>query len=154
MQRSVCRRKAFSLVEMVVVILIIGILASIAVPRYFDQVARAHDQSQKIRLMMIRDALDRYLAENDRQLPAVSTAADLRNIVGPYLRDGFPPVEVGPAADSPTAAIDIDIVHSGGDINGVASPTKGWRYNADTGQFIINYSAATHLEPSVTYDEW
>ena len=54
----------FTLVEVVVVILIIGALAAIAVPRLLETSAVAADNALKQNLRMVRDSIELYAAEH------------------------------------------------------------------------------------------
>lgn len=57
-------KKTFTLIEMLIVIVIIGILASALVPRLQDMQARARDSKRKIDLKSIHDAVMVYFADN------------------------------------------------------------------------------------------
>jgi len=63
-----------------------------------------------------------------------------------YLRGPFPPCPVG-------ATNNLVRMQAGGPIQGQPAPGKGWRFYYNSGEFIINYNAATACHPSVTYDE-
>ena len=56
--------KGFTLLELLVVVLIIGILASIALPQYRNTVRRARVAEAKIALRAIVDATDRYILQH------------------------------------------------------------------------------------------
>lgn len=58
--------KAFTLIEMLIVIVIIGILAAALVPRLQDVQARARDTKRKIDLRSIYNANEIYMADNGR----------------------------------------------------------------------------------------
>lgn len=58
------RRPAFSLVELVMVVVIIGVIASIAVPRMTKASQRAELSSIQGNIRTIRMAIDRYYAEH------------------------------------------------------------------------------------------
>ena len=58
--------QGFTLLELLVVVLIIGILASIALPQYQSAVRKARVAEAKIALRALVDATDRWLLQNDR----------------------------------------------------------------------------------------
>lgn len=61
----VARHKAFSLVELVIVVVIIGIIASIAVPRLTSATVRAREQQAISVVASLQRALDLCLYEHD-----------------------------------------------------------------------------------------
>ena len=62
--RTTSGRPAFSLVELVIVIVIIGIIAAIAVPRFSSATASANDKQAKASAVILQNALDRVIAEH------------------------------------------------------------------------------------------
>ena len=56
--------KGFTLIEMLVVVLIIGILAGVALPQYTSAVRKARVAEAKIALRALIDATDRYILEH------------------------------------------------------------------------------------------
>ncbi len=57
-------KKGFTLIEMLVVVLIIGILAGVALPQYTNAVRKARVAEAKITLRALIDATDRYILAN------------------------------------------------------------------------------------------
>jgi prepilin-type N-terminal cleavage/methylation domain-containing protein len=57
------RRKGFTLIELLVVVLIIGILASIAIPQYFKVVEKARVAEAMSVIAGIKSAEERFLAK-------------------------------------------------------------------------------------------
>lgn len=73
----------FTLIELIVVMLIIAMLASLAVPRYFGSVQKSKDAVLKEDLTLMRDALDKYYGDNDKYPAALDELVSrkyLRNI--------------------------------------------------------------------------
>ena len=72
----------FSFIEMVLVLLVLGILFAIAVPRYRAQIVKAKEAVLEHNLATLRERLDQYRADHD-EFPA--NLADL--VVSGYLRE-------------------------------------------------------------------
>jgi general secretion pathway protein G len=58
--------RGFTLIELLVVMAIIGLLLSMAAPRYFSHVERARENALRASLSAMRDAIDKYHADLDR----------------------------------------------------------------------------------------
>ncbi|MDK2836344.1 MAG: type pilus assembly protein PilA, partial [Thermosediminibacterales bacterium] len=56
--------KGFTLIELIVVIAVLGILATLVVPRVVGVKADAEDKAGKANLKIVKNALERYYAEN------------------------------------------------------------------------------------------
>jgi general secretion pathway protein G len=59
------RTRGFTLIELLVVMAIIGVLLSIAAPRYFNHVEHARDNALRQSLAVMRDAIDKFHADTD-----------------------------------------------------------------------------------------
>ena len=71
----------FTLIELIVVMAIVALLASIAAPRYFRSVDRAKENTLHTSLNVMRDAIDQFAADKAR-LPDTLTELVAEN----YLR--------------------------------------------------------------------
>jgi general secretion pathway protein G len=129
------RRTGFTLIELVVVILILGILAGVAAPKLFDTSAKATDNSLKTTLSILRDSIELYAADNGGSTPAWTDSATFHSDLSNYLRGTFPNCPVGA-----TGLIGTNTVMNGASTTGATAP---WRYNATTGEFFVNYGTAS-----------
>ena len=142
-------RSAFTLIELVVVILILGVLAGVAAPKLLGTSARATDHGLCQTLTIVRDAIEHYAVDHGGAIPpCTGTGADFRTALEPYIRSNFPDCPVGPAQNS-----DVDPRSGAQTVEGVATPTEGWTYHVDTGDFACNYAAPTASYPSMNYDD-
>lgn len=90
--------KGFTLLELLVVIVVIGLLAGYVAPKYFSQVGKSEVQVARAQIDSFEKALDQYRLDT-RRYP--STEQGLKALVnrplnetgwnGPYLRKDVPP---------------------------------------------------------------
>jgi general secretion pathway protein G len=141
------RKKAFSLVELVIVLVIIGIIAAIAIPRLTRGATNASATAVAADLAVLRNAIELYRAEHEGEFPTVADFASQLTqfsniagnafsvtpntgtgiIYGPYLKS-IPGLPVG-AKKSSTGIAAADGV-------GV-----GWIYTVPTGEIKTNTTA-------------
>jgi len=57
------RLRGFTLIELIVVMAIVALLASIAAPRYFNSLQKSRETSLRSSLAVMRDAIDQYAAD-------------------------------------------------------------------------------------------
>lgn len=126
-------RRGFSLVELVIVILILGILAAVAAPRMFDTATSARENGTRRSLSVVRNAVELYRAQNGSLPPAADQTAFKTNLA-PFLQGPFPRAEVG---NTPSDTVRIVT----GNAALTASGTESWAYNSTTGQFVVNHAS-------------
>ncbi|MEO0529831.1 MAG: type II secretion system protein [Planctomycetota bacterium] len=122
------RRSAFTLVELVVVIMILGILAGVAAPKLLNTSASATENSLRTTLSVVRDAIELYAAQNGGAFPG--TGIDFKTDLQDYIRGDFPICNV---AGTPNA--DVAIVT---DAAPTVGGTEGWKFSSTSGAFICN----------------
>ena len=91
------RNKGFTLLELLVVIVIIGLLAGYVAPRYFGQVGKSEVQVAKAQIESIEKALDQFRLDT-RSYPTaeqgldalVSKPSSANGWSGPYLKKAVP----------------------------------------------------------------
>ena len=84
--------RGFTLIEILVSLAILGMILSVAVPRYFSNVDRAKEDVLHEDLFMLRDAIDKYYSDKNHY---PNTLDDL--VTDKYLRA----VPVDPLTQSP-----------------------------------------------------
>lgn len=72
------RQRAFTLIELVVVMAIVALLVSIAAPRYFRSVERAREGVLRENLALMRDAIDKFNTDNSHYPDTVEELAAKR----------------------------------------------------------------------------
>lgn len=141
------KKSAFTLVELVVVILILGILAGVAAPKFLSTSQTATDNGIKQTLAILRDAIELYTADNGGSLPPCANATtSLQDALKPYIRGKFPVSPVGSKDQDVEATTTTPVVAT-------ASATEGWKYNTDTGEIICN-SDALSGDGTTKYEEF
>ncbi|MFJ5446889.1 type II secretion system protein [Methylobacillus methanolivorans] len=78
MQRKWMR--GFTLVELLVVMAILMLLITVAAPRYFNGVERAKESALKQTLAVVRDAIDKFHADNARYPESLEELAERKYI--------------------------------------------------------------------------
>jgi len=153
-------------VEVVIVILIIGILAAIALPRLWAAAQGTGEAALVSNLSTLRRAIESYAAEHDQAFPgaaadgqgggpgsaeafvsqltmfsaadgSVSATADPTHPFGPYIGN-VPKLPVG--ANKGSDAVAIDATNSP---PLVTAGNEGWVYNPQTGRIIANSDDAS-----------
>ena len=67
------KKNGFTLIELIMVIIIVGILAAIAIPTYYSYVKKGYATEAKTQLKSIVQAADMYYSERGEAAPDVET---------------------------------------------------------------------------------
>ena len=142
-------RQAFTLIELVIIILILGILAAVGAIKAFSISEAASDNGAKESLRVIREAIEVFTAKTGESPGADGSEATFKSDLTPHLRR-FPRLAVGPKP-----AQNGTVLMSGavGPPSADASPTEGWKYYFKTGDFVINVHEKMKVSENVYYDE-
>ena len=149
--------KAFSLLEVVIVVAIVGVLAAIALPRMSRGQRGAGDAALETDLEVLRKAIDLFAAEHLGRYPGgdriagqltqytdidgdAQTARDGDHVYGPYLR-AIPPLPVG-------------IRKGGAKIALSDAPGVGWIYAPASGEIRANTGIAEVSAAGVQYRDY
>jgi general secretion pathway protein G len=148
LSRKLLGRGVFSLLELAVVLVILGVVAAIVGPRMSRGASVSPHQNQQIlvgHLRSLREALDAYAADHAGHYPAGDPARIAQQLtqytdlsgsphptrtagypLGPYLRE-IPPLPVGAQDRTPTITL-------------IAAAKAAWLYNPATGRIRANTS--------------
>ena len=171
MVSAATEKKGFTLVELIIVIIILGILAALAIPQFMTSTADAKESTLKGDLAVLRNAINLYYHEHDNTYPgakkedgsgddtlAADNPAAFLNQMTQYTDKTGKTSASRDAANYPygpylTAMPDNPLAATGADADGVsvtddaarlavtASPTTGWKYSKATGQIIADVAA-------------
>jgi len=119
------KEKGFTLIELVIVLILLGILAAVAVPKFVDLQKDAKKSGVKGATASVRSALNVYYANK-----AIKGGGPLQ----------FPQDETSLKA-AVGGAIPVNPINNKSDVKigtdafGTTNSAYGWIYNKDTGQF-------------------
>lgn len=134
--------RAFTLIELIAVIVVLAILAGVAVPKYFDYSSRAKTAALQGTLGNVRSAIQIFYANAAITGTAAYPTLTQLTTTGTVLQDNFP-VNPYNNLNSVTAATSTEYT------NRTVSGTAGWRYYVDNTTtppacgFYCNSSTAT-----------
>ncbi len=126
-------RKGFSLIEMVIVILILGIIAAVAAPRMFDTATTAEENTTRQQLAVLRNAIEMYRARSG----VYPQTGELPGAMATMLNGPFPAPSIGDVRGDAVVYYDAD-----GDTSVPVTPDSnqdgGWAYKPANGSLKLN----------------
>jgi general secretion pathway protein G len=121
--------RAFTLVELIIVLAILALLLTVAVPRYFAHIERTKEATLKQDLAVMRDAIDKFHGDKGRypeSLDELVTLRYMRSVPVDPITDSTGTWKVLPPPDSEAKGSVYD-VKSGAEGNGLdGKPFADW----------------------------
>ena len=125
-------RKGFSLIEMVIVILILGILAAVAAPRMFDTASTAEENTTRQQLAVLRNAIEMHRAQSG----AYPADGALVTAMSAMLNGPFPSPSIGSVRGN--AGVYYDLTTTGVPVVPDPAENAGWAYKPANGSLKLN----------------
>ena len=123
-------QRAFTLVEILIVVVILGILAAIIVPQFAGAVEESAVTTTKSELEKLRRAVEVFQVRNGNELPTVAagdgTWGDLIVSTGAYLKE--------PPANPYVGGDNAKVIVFGNAPDGAFQTAHAWIYNNATGE--------------------
>jgi general secretion pathway protein G len=148
-------KKGFTLVEILIVVIILGILAAIVIPQFTEASGEARISNLMTNLQTVRSQLLLYKTQHSETYPGstsdatlfgkqltqysnvaggVNATPDTAHTFGPYLQS----VPKNPVSNDST----VTIVNNAGTAFTAPAADGGWWFNIATGEFRANITAA------------
>jgi MSHA pilin protein MshA len=131
------KQEGFTLIELVIIIVVLGILAAVAIPKYQDITSEAKASSAKGALGSLRSGISIYYAN-----AAVKTGTATWPPIDSLRNVGTVMIQSMPANPFQTATSAPDSIVTGVTKGVVVGTRGGWAYKASTGEIWPNTSGA------------
>ena len=126
---AVRRSKAFTLIELIAVIVVLALLSIVAIPRYLDYSANARSSSTRAVLGNVRSAIANFYANSAVTGTATFPTLVQVQTIGTVMQEAIP---ANPYNNSATiAAVTWSTAQP-------VSGSAGWNYDAASGRFWAN----------------
>ena len=129
------KRSAFTLVELLIVVVILGILAAVVVPQFSDASSEAQLSSLQTNLQTIRGQLELYKLQHSGSFPTL--ASFTAQMTAGTKADGTVGTAFGPYLQS----IPNNPFNNLNDLKAAQDGSTGWYYVEGTGVFAANDGA-------------
>jgi len=158
--RKKMKKTAFTLIEVILVVTILGILAALVLPTFSDHATSARESAAKSNLMTIRSQIELYKLQHNGIQPGYingvgapvamvelqligtsavtgqaspSTVPTAPFLYGPYVKK----IPKNPFNNLSTIVYVAEATAFSAAVNGTSS---GWLYKKETGEFVINWT--------------
>jgi len=131
--RTRLNRSGFTLIELVIIIIILGILAAVAIPKYQDLSSEAKESAARSALGSMRSGIIIYYANQ-----AVQTGTATWPVLDSLATVGVVMEQTIPKNPYQTDANASDSIVTGVTKGVVVGARGGWAYKASTGEIWLN----------------
>lgn len=132
------KEKGFTLIELVIVLILVGILAAIAVPKFLDLQEEAKKNAVKGALSSVRSAINIYYANAALKNKTNKYPNNEGSLLSIMQNNKLPENPLATAGDK--RGVDVGATYTFPEASAADGTAKqGWRYNPTTGQFWSNW---------------
>ena len=138
-------KSGFTLVEILIVVVILGILAAIVIPQFTEASTEAKTSSLCTDLQTVRSQIELYKIQHNDELPGAGAATFEQAMTGQTDVAGAVGTDYGPYLQKiPTNQFNDSLLVEKGTGIPAGSTTNGWYFNTSTGAFNANDPDSSH----------